>query len=114
MSQVRVGSVALVTPGLAARAVGVVAGEAVQFGAILTTGAVCPEFPPQSQISHARVAGFITAGARSSYSAQSCGQRRAAPEQQQPRAAPHGRARESGVTGRRGRGTSGAAGAPGP
>lgn len=91
VSQVRMGSIALVTFGLPTSQIHVLTVEAVQFGSILTAGGVCPEFSPQSQISHPRVAGFFTAGTRSSYSTQSCGHHRAAPEQQQPRAAPHGR-----------------------
>lgn len=67
----RLGSTAFATFGLLTSQISVLTVEAVQFSGVLTTGGVCPEFSPQSQISHPRVTGFFTAGTHSSHSTQS-------------------------------------------
>lgn len=104
------GTVALITLGLPASEIGVLTIEAEQFGGVLAACSVRPEFSSQSQVSHARVAGLLAAGIRSRDSIQSCGHRGAAPEQQQPCAAPHGRA-VAGAGGMKRQRSSGAPGA---
>lgn len=65
------GPVALITLGLPASEIRILAVEAEQFGGVLAAGSVCPEFSSQSQVSHSRVAGLLAAGIRSRDSVQS-------------------------------------------
>lgn len=59
------GPVALITLGLPASEISILAVEAEQFGGVLPAGSVRLEFSSQSQVSHSRVAGLLAAGIHS-------------------------------------------------